>query len=77
MFDLLLSSQGTGAIKLRLKSLILFLPSILNLFGIDLPLVPDDIEKYLDAFFLLLGLVLHVWGWIRARIVARKQKPSD
>ena len=77
MFDLLLSSQGTGAIKLRLKSLILFLPAVLRYFGIDMPLVPDDVEKYLDAFVLLLGLALHGWGWIRAQIVARKQKPSN
>jgi uncharacterized membrane protein len=76
MFNLLLSSQGTGKIKLRITSLLFAVLPVLSFFGIDLPLVPEDVERYIDAVLLLAFGVTQAWGWIRAQIVARKQKPQ-
>ena len=71
--DLLLSSQGTGKIKLRITSFLFAVLPILSYFGIDLPLVPEDVGRYINAILLLAFGITHVWaGYARRSLPANR-----
>ena len=64
----LTSSTGSG-VALRIKTLALLIIPLLNQFGV--PLVSDEVDKFIDAIFVIVFGVSHIYAWIRAHINKR------
>lgn len=68
MNDILLSSTGEG-MKLRIKSLGLLAIPVINelLRAKGIQIVPDSFNTFVDATFVIVGTLSHIWGWVRAQ----------
>jgi hypothetical protein len=60
----LTSSEGQG-LSLRVKSFVALIVPLLSAFGIQI--VSEEVDKFIDASFVLVFGIVHFYGWVRAR----------